>query len=177
MAIIKNISLYDAARNEYVKVGEEATHEGRVLRVYNRDFRAMSDVYTYATYADVIEDNGAVKEVMVNANFECDTSGGRAIVDATDEAIAWNVRWCHEQSQKYERLVHLKQLEKLEEERNRPTVGKRMIVVRGRKVPVGHQGTVAYINREGSVLVKADHEWQDRKAGGVWVPAAYLKAV
>lgn len=65
---------------------------------------------------------------------------------------------------------------KEEEERNRPVPGKKMIVAKGRKVPVGFVGTVAYVSGSGGVLLKADHEWQDRKAQGTWVDARNLKA-
>lgn len=63
-----------------------------------------------------------------------------------------------------------------EEERNRPEKGKKMIVAKGRKVPVGFVGTVAYVSGSGSVLLKADHEWQDRKSQGTWVSANNLRA-
>lgn len=61
-----------------------------------------------------------------------------------------------------------------EAERNRPVIGKKMVVKSGRKVPVGTEGTVAFINREGSVLLKDDNAWQDRKANGVWVNPQHL---
>lgn len=51
-----------------------------------------------------------------------------------------------------------------------------MIVAKGRKVPLGTVGTVAYISSSGSVLLKADSEWQDRKAQGTWVSGANLRA-
>lgn len=62
---------------------------------------------------------------------------------------------------------------KEEEERNRPVRGKKMVAVSGRKK--GHVGTVAYIAEYG-VLLKADSEWQNRQAPGVWVKAQHLKA-
>jgi hypothetical protein len=62
-------------------------------------------------------------------------------------------------------------------ERNRPVLGKQMVVVRGRKVPHGTKGTVSYIHSNGSVLLKAHSEWRNRKADGVWVAAQYLEAV
>jgi len=65
---------------------------------------------------------------------------------------------------------------KEEIERNRPVKGKRMEVFKGRKVPVGTSGTVAWISNSGNVLLKPDNVWQDRKADGVWVPAGNLRA-
>ena len=64
-----------------------------------------------------------------------------------------------------------------EEERNRPVKGKRMVVFKGRKVPIGTEGTVAYVHDSGRVLLKAHHEWQNRAANGTWVAAANLKAL
>ena len=61
-------------------------------------------------------------------------------------------------------------------EKNRPTVGKRMVVVSGRKVSPGTVGTVAYIHSSGRVLLKDDDKWQDRKAQGSWVDARHLRA-
>ena len=52
-----------------------------------------------------------------------------------------------------------------------------MKVIRGKKVPVGHVGTVAYVHSNGGVLLKAANEWQNRKANGVWVDKEYLEAV
>lgn len=65
----------------------ETTYEGRVIRVFQQDYRAMSNVYTFATFAEVLHEENDVysirEEILVNANFECDRNGGRAEVDAT----------------------------------------------------------------------------------------------
>lgn len=71
--------------------------------------------------------------------------------------------------------VRARELE-AERERNRPVKGKKMVVARGRKVKPGFEGTVAFVSGD-RVLLKAHDKWQDRKADGVWVSAAYLKAV
>ncbi len=57
---------------------------------------------------------------------------------------------------------------------NLPALGKKMIVISGRKVKPGHTGTVAYV-RDDRVLLKGDNEWKDRKANGVWVNARHLE--
>jgi hypothetical protein len=64
--------------------------------------------------------------------------------------------------------------ERIREEENRPVIGKKMIVARGRKVKVGTVGTVAFV-RDGSVLLKPDATYTDRKVGGVWVQAHNLE--
>lgn len=66
------------------------------------------------------------------------------------------------------------QAARIREEEDRPVVGKKMIVARGRKVKVGTVGTVAFV-RDGSVLLKPDATWTDRKVGGVWVQAHNLE--
>src|SRR5690242_11166646 len=72
---------------EYVKYDAPklvTTHVGRVFRVYQSDYQAMSDVYTLATFAEVLSDDLLkIERILVNANFECDRSGGRAEADAT----------------------------------------------------------------------------------------------
>jgi hypothetical protein len=67
-------------------------------------------------------------------------------------------------------------LAQAEAEKNRPVKGKKMIVVKGRKVPVGTTGVVAHIS-DTSVLLKDEKSWQDRKAPGIWVSTANLRAV
>jgi hypothetical protein len=62
-------------------------------------------------------------------------------------------------------------------EKNRPVKGKKMVVCKGRKVPQGTVGIVAYVSGSGSVLLKDEANWQDRKADGVWVNAGNLRAV
>lgn len=62
-------------------------------------------------------------------------------------------------------------------EKNRPVVGKRMKVVKGRKVPIGTAGTVAYVSERGTVLLKDDDKWRDRKAQGTWVNAQNLAGI
>lgn len=65
---------------------------------------------------------------------------------------------------------------KEEEERNRPVKGKPMVVFKGRKVPVGTRGVVAFVSDSGRVLLKAAHEWQNRQTNGTWVEARNLRA-
>lgn len=152
------------------------TYVGRVIRVHQRDYRAMSDVYTLATFATVVDDAGEVKEVLVNANFECDDSRGRAVVDATPEVLAIKATHDKKIADETERLNQAVLEERKAKELNRPVPGKKMEVVKGRKVPIGTVGTVAYVSGSGNVLLKADDAWQDRKAQGTWVSSTNLKA-
>lgn len=154
----------------------KTSYVGRVISVYHRDYRAMSDVYTYATFALVLADSGNLEEVMVNANFECDTRQGSATVDAED----WVLRAKSEHDAKVLEAQNLREelarQARAREEMNRPVKGKKMKVVKGRKAPVGTVGVVAYVHSDGRVLLKNESEWQDRKANGVWVAAGNLEA-
>lgn len=178
MAITKYPSSYDKETSQWTidRSKPAITYEGRVLDVYHRDYRAMSDVYTLATFARVVEVDGVINEHLVNANFECDVSGGHAEPDATFECLA--IKAAHDAKVESTRLARDEEARKtrLEEERNRPAKGKRMEVFRGRKVPLGTVGTVAYVSGSGSVLLKDDAKWQDRKADGVWVDPRNLRA-
>lgn len=75
--------------------------------------------------------------------------------------------------------VELQELQRkldADKERNRPVIGKQVVVVGGRKVKPGTLGTVAYVRNDGRVLLKDDAQWQDRKANGTWVDARHLQA-
>lgn len=74
--------------------------------------------------------------------------------------------------------AHAEALRKIEQEKenNRPVLGKMMEVVRGRKVPIGTRGCVAYIKGD-SVLLKAPEDYKNRNAQGRWVNAANLKGL
>ena len=177
MAIIHEPSKYDSETQRWVPSGErKVTYEGRVLSVYNRDYRAMSDVYTLATFALVVEDDGSIREHMVNANFECDMGGGHAVADATPECLQIKVEHDRKLEEAQRARDEAARKFRAEEERNRPVKGKPMVVFKGRKVPIGTTGTVAFVSDSGRALLKADHEWQDRKAQGTWVPCANLRA-
>jgi hypothetical protein len=54
--------------------------------------------------------------------------------------------------------------------------GDRVVVVRGRKVPVGTAGRVAWVSANtGGILVKSEDEWQIREANGTWVDPRNLE--
>lgn len=138
MSILKTPWNYNKTTSRWEEGSETTeTYIGRVVEVFNRDYRAMSDVYTYATFALVLTEEGDLREVMVNANFECDMSGGRATVDATPEVLA-QVAAIREAT----RLAAEKAAE--EREAARIVRGRRVRVVRGRKIPIGTEGEVSW---------------------------------
>lgn len=157
----------------------EVAFTGRVLRVFQEDYRAMSDVYTVATFASVWDDVlNKPKVILVNANFELDTNDGRAEVDATAETLEKFEAYTARLERQAQALRDAARLAREEEERNRPVVGKRMIVVKGRKVPQGTQGVVFYV-RDGRVGLDVTGKKDVRGfvVDPAWVNAAYLKSL
>lgn len=55
--------------------------------------------------------------------------------------------------------------------------GDTVVVVKGRKAPVGTVGVVAYLAEGGGLLIKDPANWQDRKAQGVWANQASVELV
>jgi hypothetical protein len=160
----------------------KAHHVGRVAKVFNADYRAMSDVYTWAMYATYLtEDLSEAKTIMVNANFECDQSRSYAVVDITPEnqLIMQVVEYDRAQKLKAaEEAVNRKVIERCREaERNRPIFGKRMKVVKGRTVKPGTVGVVFWA-RDGRVGldVTGRRDGQGRVVDPVFVSARYLEA-
>ena len=147
----------------------------------------MSDVYTIATFAMIVKDDGSLEEVMVNSGFEGDTKNGRATVDVGPEAEALIAGYRAKMAPVWEAAREVERLAREEAKKeaddaeayriaNKPVTGTKMIVVRGRKVKVGTIGVVAFIsNNTGGVLLKDEKVWKDRKANGVWVEPTYLE--
>ena len=66
----------------------------------------------------------------------------------------------------------------LSEERVNFRKGDDVVVVKGRKVPVGTRGRVAWVSANtGGILVKPEESWQDRTADGIWINPANLEKV
>lgn len=56
--------------------------------------------------------------------------------------------------------------------------GDRIVVYRGRKVPIGTEGRVAWISSAtGSILLKGEDCWEDRSANGTWVNIRNLEKI
>ena len=159
------------------QTGEKVTtHVGRVLEVYRADYRAMSDVYTIATFATVINDDMSTTRVVVNANFECDTSEGHAEVDAAPE-----LRVAVEAKAELARIIAQDERRQAieAEEKKRPVKGKVMRVVRGRKVAKGTVGKVFWV-RDGRVGLEPLDAQRDARGyctNPIWVNAEYLEPV
>lgn len=67
-------------------------------------------------------------------------------------------------------------ISELDYQRRNFVKGDRVVVVRGRKVPVGTTGRVAWVSSStGGILVKDEDKWQDRSQNGVWVEPRNLE--
>jgi len=67
-------------------------------------------------------------------------------------------------------------IRELDHQRRNIIKGDRVVVVRGRKVPVGTSGRVAWVSANtGGILVKDEDRWQDREASGTWVEPRNLE--
>lgn len=183
MPIYKDITYYDSSSNSRKVTGVDVSFIGRVINIFKKaDVKVMSDIWVDATMATVMDYDGKIKNVVVNYNFELDDSNGRAVIDASPELIDQYIMIV--EAAKEADRVRKEAEEKLrmeisaEKEKNRPVIGKKMTVVRGRKVPKGTVGIVCWIsNKTGGVLIKDESVWKDRNAPGVWVNPDYLKAV
>jgi len=69
-------------------INGEKSYEGRVLNVYSRDERVMSDIYALVSRASVAEADGSVKDLYLKAHFECDTREVDYEVDASPAVLA-----------------------------------------------------------------------------------------
>ena len=164
---------------KFEKPVEVVTHRCLVLSVFQEDYRAMSDVYTVATFATVWDLNEKrPKRVLVNANFECDTSQGRAVVDAAPPIQTLHTIWKQEQAKIAEQHRAAQHAAAAAAERQKPVVGKKMTVVKGRTAK-GYTGycCVKYDTDFGpKFLMKARLEdARNKNIPGHWVYGYNLK--
>jgi len=96
------------------------------------------------------------------------------------EDLAVNDAWHAEQDRKRAEAQawneEVRRRRRAKAERDRPKKGMRMVAVRGRKVPPGTVGTVAFVADDAKVLLKPDDGWQRRDVDGVWVDPRNLEA-
>lgn len=134
----------------------------------------VADRFGYVDCSNLFRWRGAA---VTTAEQDADFANN---VEMTEDFVAWKTQReaaAKASAEKHAKWEAAKKAKELEAEKNRPVRGKKMKVVKGRKVPIGTVGTVAYISGSGGVLLKADHEWQNRKADGIWVDARNLAAV
>jgi len=133
-------------------------HVGCVIKKTTEDFRAMSDVYTTADYADVwIPEEQTVKHIRVNINYMGCDEHGHIVEDINNGEYAedyqiWLLiqediqREADERRRKeYERKELLRRAEEAKEKCLEVVKGSHVKVCKGRKVAKGTEGTVFWI--------------------------------
>lgn len=126
-------------------------HVGRVLKVISKDERIMSDVYALVRYAVCVsEGTGAPVEIRLG---DCEFGQSSQIasweLDATEAAIVEHAAYV----ERADRLARERAYEiaaaraKISREREAKAVrkGRRVRVVRGRKVPIGTEGVCVWV--------------------------------
>jgi hypothetical protein len=153
----------------------ETFFAGCVVATHTREERVMSDVYADVLRATVYNvETDTFEEVYVRAYFECDSGDRSAVVDATPE-----VRDLYEAHQAVEEAKqHL-----LEAQRCRarmlaalkaPAKGRKIKVVKGRKVAIGTVGECFYL-REGDHGMRVGLKDTDGQVH--WTAASNCEAV
>jgi hypothetical protein len=155
------------------KNGALITHEGVVVRVFAREQKVMSDVYSMVGYATVYE-SGSFVDLRIGDEFTHADSQGVAAVDASHQVMAL---WASFEQEKMEELrkTDRENSRKATEEFDKnwvltPSKGRRVRVVGGRKVPKGTEGEVFW--KDGDRL-----GLKDPNGNTHWVDARYCVAV
>lgn len=160
------------------------THEGLVVgESWTTRERVMSDIYADVSHCTVWNpEKGTTETANLGDHFELCSTFGHATIDASAEILAEVARLAADAKTRFEaaETARIEAARKASEEaaRNAPEYGKRMVVFRGRKVPVGTVGKVFWM-RDGRVgLALSDRkDTRGYNADVAWVDAAYLKAV
>lgn len=150
---------------------------GRVVDVHAREQRVMSDVWDLVTYAVVAEDDGTYNTVCCGSGLD-HRFGEDATVDAPAEVILlWKAHVELERVEAAERQANADaaaEQARSAAEAKQPAKGKRVRVVRGRKVAKGTEGVCFWLGQSQwgwRVGLKTD-------AGEtVWVDARNCEAV
>ena len=121
------------------------TYEGAVLAVESRTVRIMSDVWAIEYYATVIEADG-VSKVVTLGNDEFREYMSTAKVDAPQAVIeTWKAEVKGAQELALAEEIARDRAARAENFCSRIEAGRNVVVVRGRKVPVGTKGTVKIV--------------------------------
>jgi len=146
------------------------THVGTTLFISNMWDMSM-DITTY--YANVWE-NGKVVSIYAYSDYE-PRNGRTVVVDATPEVkTEYEAYKAAIQEAKWER-------EAIEREKT-PEVGKEVVVVKGRKVPIGTQGTIFWKgvdNFKSSRFAGTVYRYGIKDSAGNthWVPEANIEVL
>jgi hypothetical protein len=158
------------------------SHEGLVVRDrYVQVERVMSDIYSDETYSIVFNPTtGEDEKVHIGSCFELfQGPWGHAVEDLSPENVALrnaalNAR-AEQQRKEYEARCAREAEEARVREHDAPKIGKRMKVVRGRKVAPGTEGVVFWL-KDGRVGLDltGNKDATGRRIDVAWVDAGYL---
>lgn len=132
-----------------VKVGEP-TYVGRVLNISSKEERIMSDVWDIVSYATVLEDDGSTKVICLGGrefgwHFDAKVDADPAVLaawQAEQEAKRLAAEAAYREQKRIENAARLER--DAETSLKAPLKGRHVRVVKGRKVPVGTEGTVVW---------------------------------
>lgn len=132
------------------------SYDGRVVEVYTRtNVQFMSDVWGDQGVAVVLEDDGSYSEVAVWSDYGWHPSQKfeRAEADATyEQQAAWlMLKDCRRLVKEHalDEARRARNKAALEAEAKKPAKGRKVKVVRGRKVPVGTVGRCFWVGQGG----------------------------
>ena len=121
------------------------TYEGAVLAVESRTARIMSDVWAIEYYATVLEADGSTRNVTLG-NDEFYEYMSTATVDAPQAVIEkWEAEVKAAQERALAEEIARDRAARAENFCSRIEAGRKVVVVRGRKVKVGTKGTVKIV--------------------------------
>lgn len=133
--------------SSYENVGEPE-YVGQVVSLHTSyDVRKMSDIWADDFYAIVWTGTGTTS-IFLGSNFELQDTVARATVDATPEVLAAYAAWGTEQArvaaENQRRQAKVQANEAAQTRLLAPVKGYPARVIKGRKVPVGTEGTITW---------------------------------
>jgi len=167
---------------EWVATGE-VTHEGMVIGTFVREDRVMSDVYADCHYAQVWDpETETVQDIRIGCAFELSTVKAETIVDCAPE---YRERKAELDAEEDERRAAADKRRRQDAHRDAARAehdkvvwGKRMRVVRGRKVRIGTEGKVFWVKGGRCGLALSDKkDVHGRNKDVAWVDCNYLENV
>jgi len=175
---------YDWKNNETTTVYREGetSHVGKVIRIgVDHSVKIMSDVWADESYALVWDDElQEPRKYSLGIHDSICPIHDTAEVDATPDILA--KLEAHEDRQELIRQERerIREIGELRFAHNRVERGKRMKVVRGRKVPKGTTGVVFWLgvdnwgNTKAGIALSDERDSRERYSDVAWVNAGYL---
>lgn len=152
------------------------SYEGCVVAKFVQCNRVMSDIYADEYFAIAWnEAKGTWDTIQYSSCFELDPIRGSATVDATPEIMDRYLAKLENEKRLREEAdtARREQIRLIQAKiaHNTPTIGKEMVVAKGRKVAKGTKGIVFWV-RDGRVGLRTS----DRKEGKNWADVVWVTA-